>query len=128
MSDSIIQAWDLVIIPVLIGQYIGVIGLARTRRDRAWSSMAAGTVLQTIGLILTLVTLTWVKNNTGQWRPLDLVSFFTISRSCSLFGTLLFAIGFALMGWKAARRGDRITELELMNLAQATELERLRNR
>jgi len=46
----------------------------------------------------------------------------------SALGSLSFAIGFALHGTRNSRITQRTTELEMMNLAQATELERLRNR
>jgi hypothetical protein len=54
--------------------------------------------------------------------------YFTMISSLSGLSGLLFAIGFAFHGVRTSRIQARITELEMMNLTQATELERLRNR
>jgi fumarate reductase subunit D len=128
MSTYTLHALSLSIVPIMIGFWIGVVGMGKAKRDAAWWWMIAGIGLQTamalfylflqFGMANFFGTVDWINefaDGMGTWAMSNL-------------GSLVFAIGFALMGWKAARRSDRITELELMNLAQATELERLRDR
>jgi hypothetical protein len=55
-------------------------------------------------------------------------SFFDISFVISSLGGFMFSGGFALTAWQLSQLRERTAELEMMNLAQAAELERLRNR
>lgn len=116
----------LIYLPVLIAQWIGVVNLAKTGRRGEWWSMLIGTILITLGPILQMFILTFIKFGSGD--PMSTVETWMLIGGISTLGSLLFAAGFGVHGYRSSRRHDRITELEMMNLAQATELERLRNR
>ena len=128
MHTYAFQALSLVILPVMIGLWIGTMGLGKAKRDGAWWCMISGITLQSIIMLVHLAITFGMMLSPDLFDPVNGFAFGIGTWAVSSLGSLLFAIGFALMGWKAARRSDRITELELMNLAQATELERLRNR
>lgn len=102
----------------LAAQWVGVLGLSKTEKRHEWWCMAAGTCLTTIGRVGMVQT--WLIPN-----PLFQQM---IIGGCTYLGMLLFAAGFAIHGYRHSRIDKRITELETINLAHATELERLRNR
>lgn len=112
-------------IPFLIALWIGVIGLSRKGRPGAWWCMLSGTCVVTLASVtyfLLIILLQSSLSNDVFFQALQLTSY---GHSLGFF---LFAVGFAVHGCKVSRSQDRISELEMMNLAQATELERLRNR
>ncbi|RYD38163.1 MAG: hypothetical protein EOP87_02110 [Verrucomicrobiaceae bacterium] len=113
-------------LPVLIAQWIGVVHLAKSGRSGEWWCMLSGTIMTTLGPILQIaaLSLSWMGTN-------DSMAFFTaimITGAISTLGSLLFMIGFAIHAVRLSRMRGRISELEMMNLAQAAELERIRNR
>lgn len=104
---------------VLAGQWVGVLWLGKTEKNREWWCMAVGTGLTTIGRAGLLDIWLPISNPVHQQL---------IIGGSTHSGVILFAMGFAIHGCRSSNMRKRITELETMNLAQATELERLRNR
>ena len=109
-------------LPIVAGQWVGVLGLGKAERNRAWWLMMSGiccTTLGTIGssLFIALIAL-------GQ-SPMTFGNFSLISAGTPL-GSLLFAIGFAVYGLQASKARQRITELEAIAAAQGEELNRQR--
>ncbi len=113
-------------LPVLIAQWIGVVKLARAGRSGEWWCMLAGASLTTLGPVLQTAAMFFLRNFDPAMEVFSMV--LMAVGSLSTLGSLLFMIGFAIHAVRLSRIRDRITELEMMNLAQATELERIRNR
>jgi hypothetical protein len=114
-------------LPVLIAQWVGVVKLAKHGRSGAWWCMVTGTVLTTLGPVLQIAgifLLTLMETSPNMSAYHDVIRFGGFSG----MGPLLFAIGFAIHAVRLSGMRERITELEMMHLAQATELERIRNR
>ena len=117
----------LSILPLLIAQWIGVLGLAKCGRSGEWWCMLIGTALTSLSTALQIANLVFM-GFLSSGGPSDLMMVYMAVGGISLLGGLLFMVGFAMHGHRSSRIRSRITELEMMNLAQATELERLRNR
>lgn len=105
-------------VPLLIGQWVGIIGLGKANRNAAWWCMMIGILGTTLGIISFSVFL-WLPQ-TG-FRALSFGS-----SILSRLGSLLFAIGFTIHGLQASKIHQRITELETIAAAQGEELNRLR--
>lgn len=114
----------ITIIPLLTLQWIGVIALRKTGQPGVWWCMLSGTAVVTLMQALIPAIFAW-QRLWGHEMLMQLHKTASYTLSC---GSLLFGIGFAIHSCRLARFRERITELEMMNLAQATELERLRNR
>ena len=123
MSYSFMQMGVAFTLSVLIGQWIGLIGLAKGNRNDAWKCMVAGTILSTLGALSWFgrAGLDLVRNADGFTGYLAIAA--TV---LSALGSVLFAVGFAFMGSLAARSSQRVTELEAIAHAQGEELNRLR--
>ncbi|MBX3741824.1 MAG: hypothetical protein KF712_12580 [Akkermansiaceae bacterium] len=111
-------------IPLLTLQWIGVMALRKTERTGAWWCMLAGTVSYTLSMAFHLTIYIWQ----GLWGHEMLMMVYHTTSYVRSGSALLFMIGFAIHAVRLSRMRGRIEELEMMNLAQATELERLRNR
>lgn len=112
-------------IPVLIAQWIGIFLLARSSRPSEWWWMLIGTALNTLAPMLLITGFLFF----GLSTPMDFWGLsWLMTEIGSILGPLLFMVGFALHAARQPRLRGRLEELEMMNLAQATELERLRNR
>ncbi|HEX7260847.1 MAG TPA: hypothetical protein VF258_03450 [Luteolibacter sp.] len=115
-------------LPVLIGQWIGILGLRKTGRNPAWWFTMVGICCSTLGLIVYAIFMGLMAS--GQSHLLHSssieVSIFAC-RGFSALGSLLFAIGFAVHGLRASRIHQRVTELEAIAAAQSDELDRLRS-
>jgi len=118
----------------VIALWIGLISLGRKAKGKAWHCMVIGAVLYSAAIFLTiwwyieqsLSPITWI--GADQDLRFRLHSIGLAIRSTNTYGLIVFFIGFALYHTRSAKLQQRISELEMMNLAQATELERLRNR
>jgi hypothetical protein len=113
-------------LPVLIVQWIGVVKLTKQGRGADWWCMLSGTILTTLApflQILIIFLLEAAYRRLGNRLDVALTSLGVVP----LLGSLLFIIGFAIHASRLSRMRGRIEELEMMNLAQATELEKLRN-
>jgi hypothetical protein len=128
MPSALDYLLDLIWIPILIAQWVGVTALRKSGRTPAWWHMFVGVVFVSLSLISQYLLVPYLSNVLDRGYQ-DLFSQIrSIASMLVASGFLLFSIGFALHSLRAANLSARITELELMNLAQATELERLRNR
>ncbi len=123
---------------VLAGGVIGLSGFGKQGRDGAWWLMAAGVALQTLSALGTVVA--WISmmfmtsgtlhthdtyyviNHAGLFQ-VDMLSL--VPGVLATLAGLVFAIGFALAGYRARRRTDRVAELEAIIHAQAAEMRRL---
>lgn len=114
----------ILFLPVLIAQWIGIAGLGKTRNN-AWWLMASGMLMATLGPIISIPLSFLLSLHPGN--PSLIEYFFFAISAIFILGILTFAIGFAIHARNAGRIRVRVKELEMMNLAQATELERLRN-
>jgi len=113
-----IAFWHLGMFLVLAAQWIGFLGLAKTGKNQEWWCMAAGTCLATIGRLSGSIFYVFTISDPYLGAIIGGLSF---------LGMILFAVGFAIHGNRTSRIRGHIIDLELMNLAQARELERLRN-
>jgi hypothetical protein len=113
----------LTITAIGIGFGIGINALVKAEKTKP-RVMIIGNLIYTLGLGGYLISTAARFQHSSE----SMLQLMTISSLLLLLGLFIFSIGFALHGTRANNRGSRIEELELMNLAQATELERLRNR
>ena len=118
----------LMVLPILIGQWVGILGLGKTERNRAWGCMMAGTCCTTLGTIGYIVFIGLMMS--GHSSPMSSISLGAYSGIASSafsgIGSLLFAIGFAIHGQQSSKNQQRITELEAIAAAQGEELNRHR--
>lgn len=112
----------LLTLPLLIAQWLGILGLGKRERDTAWKCMLVGACCSSLGTVSQF--LFYATMFFGRWSEMR-ISGFVISLLTGL-GTLLFFIGFAIHGQKGSVSQTRITELEAIATAQAEELNRLR--
>ncbi|WAC19335.1 hypothetical protein OVA24_19085 [Luteolibacter sp. SL250] len=110
--------------PILIAQWIGVVKLSKHGRRGDWWCMVTGTALATLNPFLQVAGAFLFRSLGGDTVIFNVLMF----GGLSALGGLLFAIGFVLHAMRLSNLQNRISELEMMNLAQATELERIRNR
>jgi len=112
-------------LPVLIAQWIGVIGLAKGGRTPAWWCMMVGTVLSTLGSILSLIIMGLLVGNALRSGGMEsMLYFFMAIGGVSGLGSLLFAVGFAIHGLTARKLRARVEELESVLTAQGEQLSR----
>ncbi len=113
----------LVTLPVLVAQWVGIMGLRHAGKSGAWWSMAAGVALGTLGTVLWVGAM--IGFSTGGFRGTG--SFMMISASAlPALGSLLFGIGFAIHGLRASRSAQRVQELEQLAAAMSEEINQLR--
>lgn len=120
---------SLFLIGGVIGLWIGVSGLGRARRDAAWGLMLAGNALLTVGPLATILTTVLLANSYGSSGRSPLVGARILTSMGPLavvLGMILFCIGFALHGMRAARSQERLKELELLTQAMDQEITRLK--
>lgn len=108
-----------VTLPVLVAQWIGIVGLDRAGRSGAWWSMAAGVILSTLGFVTSFAG-AFLSGNGSEYLVLIVIA------AIPSLGSLLFAIGFAMHGLKAARSASRMQELEQLAAAMSEEINQLR--
>lgn len=113
-------------LPVLIALWIGVVHLSKKGRTGHWWCMLAGAILITLQPVLWIAVEVIYRAMNGPMTHYSTT--LMVTSRVSTLGYLLFMIGFAIHAIRLSRMRGRIEELEMMNLAQATELERLRNR
>ncbi len=113
----------LVTLPVLVAQWVGILGLRHVGRSGAWWSMAAGVVLSTLGFVTYFAGAFFFSRGSGIGSEyLVLIAMSAIPA----LGSLLFAIGFAMHGLKASRSASRMQELEQLTAAMSEEINQLR--
>jgi hypothetical protein len=132
----------VLLLGVVVGIWVGLAGLWRTRRGAAWWLMAVGTALNTIGPIAFVAGSILMANAVsrsvavGGGPAASLSSGLNIPIGASVLttagvlaipvGLLLFGIGFAIHGMKAARTQERMGELEQLTQAMDEEISRLK--
>lgn len=125
----------LIVLPILIGLWVGVVGLSKAGRGGAWWAMLAGVVLLSLGLVVTTVgTILLFQSITasigsassgGSTASYEWVQVIAVGGAiCLGMGLLSFTIGFALHGFKVRRVRERISELEMVVEAQTEQIER----
>lgn len=112
--------------------WIGLAGMWRTRRGAPWWLMAIGTALNTVGPIAYSLSMFMLFDSMGS-RGASAPSFATsvsvmlgISGVLIPCGIILFAIGFAIHGQRAARVQERAKELEELVSAMSAEMDRMK--
>lgn len=129
----------VVFLGLMSGFWIGLAGLWRTRRGASWWLMAVGTAFNTIGPIAYTLG-TWMLidslRSTGPGGVTASTSSFGFNAWVSITmgiaglliptGVILFAIGFAIHGQRAARTQERAGELEQLAAAMSAEIDRLK--
>jgi hypothetical protein len=114
-------------LPVLIGQWVGVIALAKAGRNGAWWCMLTGTVLTTLGSIASILSLWFMiggRGGSGSGGMDTVMVIMMVVSGAAGLGSLLFAIGFAMHGMRAKSMVQRIEELESVLAAQGEQLSR----
>lgn len=115
-------------LPILIGQWIGILGLSKTGRNVAWWFMMAGICCSTLGSISSgLIIGLALTNNSFLGLSSQHREIFIATSGLAVLGSLLFAIGFAIHGQRTSNIHQRVTELEVIATAQSEELNRLRS-
>lgn len=126
MTSSFFGLSSLVGLPIIICYWIGVLCLRKSTKGADWWLMLSGTIISSISMIV--APLSAVLSFTGIVDRTELLmSVMLVIGASSILGSLLFAIGFAMHAARTANLRDRISELEILSLAQATELQRLRD-
>lgn len=117
----------IVTLPMLIAQWVGIVGLRHAGKSGAWWSMAAGVACSTLGIVSSTVgVLLLTASRSGGGGP-NLSTMVMIGGSgLPALGSLLFGIGFALHGLRAARVANRVQELEQLAAAMSEEITQLR--
>jgi hypothetical protein len=115
-------------LPILIGQWVGILGLGKVSRNNAWWCMMSGIACSTLGAFGSAIFMILMIAGTsaGVGGMTSGAIFMLVSGGLSGLGSLLFAIGFALHGLHASRAQARIGELEAIAAAQGEELNRQR--
>jgi hypothetical protein len=123
---------------LMAGFWIGLAGLWHTRRGASWWLMAVGTAFNTIGPIAYAVGTWMLIDSLGRTGSggLTASSSFGFNAWVSITmgiaglliptGVILFAIGFAIHGQRAARVQERAGELEQLTAAMSAEIDRLK--
>lgn len=126
MAFPIVPLAYLLALPLLIALWIGVLALRQAGRTGAWWTMLAGVICSSLGALYPVGTFLLVALNGSPSGPAPLASRIIAGTALPLVGYLLFAIGFALHGLKAASAAQRQRELEDLATAMSAELESLR--
>jgi hypothetical protein len=119
----------IVTLPMLIAQWVGILGLRHAGRAGHWWTMAAGVACSTVGVIASVAGLFFMNSfSSGSGGP-GFSSILLIAGSgLPALGSILFGIGFALHGLRAARIANRVQELEQLTSAMSEEITQLREK
>lgn len=114
-------------LPILIGQWVGILGLGKGDRNMAWCFMMIGICCTTLGTIGTWLYMGLMLTNGFSFlRSYGFTGVFMAASVLTGLGSLLFAVGFAIHGQQASKTQQRIAELEVIAAAQGEELNRQR--
>jgi hypothetical protein len=108
-------------IAAFAAQCAGIIGLRRAGKNAAWWTMHTGLILHIVGILASYIGI-FAIGRTAHALPVLMI----IGGSLPLLSSLIFAIGFAIHGSRAARAADRLAELENFATAMSEEINRLR--
>jgi hypothetical protein len=115
-------------LPILIGQWVGILYLGKVQRNAAWWWMIFGIGCTTLGTLGSIASAGLMMSGIGSPSGSMPAGTYAMVAAGGLsgLGSLLFTIGFALHGMHASRRFQRISELEAITAAQGEELNRHR--
>jgi MFS family permease len=113
----------LITLPVLVAEWIGILGLRHVGKNGAWWSMAAGVALSTLGVVMSIAGAFLLSYGGGGGSGFPVI---IAMSAIPALGSLLFAIGFAMHGLKATRAASRLQELEQLTAAMSEEINQLR--
>lgn len=123
----------LIGLALLVGLWVGVVGLAKAGRSGAWWTMLCGLSLVCLGIAGSVVGGIIIASRSaairgssaGSGSPAFEFMLIAVVVACSIMlGFLLFSIGFAVHGFQARRGRERIEELEMIIAAQNEQLAR----
>lgn len=126
MGYGIFYMFGLILtLPLLIAQWVGILGLRHAGRSGDWWTMAVGIGCSTVGVIASVAGM-FLMNIPGSGGP-DFNNIVLIAaRGLPALGSILFGIGFAVHGLRAARVANRVQELEQLASAMSEEINQLR--
>lgn len=118
---------SLASILALVLQWIGVIKLGNFGRRSEWWLMLGGTIISTLNLVLLTASYLQIPVHIGGRSAYTIINIIMqTSRFLNAIGLALFFLGFIIHCVRISKYRTRLKELEMMNLAQATELNNLR--
>lgn len=117
----------IVTLPLLIAQWVGILGLRHAGRTGDWWTMAVGVGCSTFGVIASVGLFFMNSFSSGSGASFSSIVLIAGSGLPAL-GSILFGIGFALHGLRAARIANRVQELEQLTSAMSDEINQLRGK
>ena len=124
MAASALSLYSLFGLPILIAQWIGVLGLRRASRGVPWLLVVSGVCINYLmalwPFISVLISFSMHASGNLWWIYLPAM--------VSMLGGTLFAVGFAMHGLRSARATERQTELEQLVAAMSEDLQRMQER
>lgn len=119
---------SFVTLPVLVAQWVGVVGLRHAGKTGAWWSMAAGVACGTLGIVVSFCGMFLISTFTGGGGGFGGGGNLILMAGATLpaLGQVLFGIGFAIHGLRAARAASRMQELEQLTAAMSEEMSEMR--
>jgi len=123
MFGSALSLYSLFGLPILIAQWIGVLGLRHSSRGVPWLMMVTGVSINTLMALWPFVSIFigYSMYSSGN------LGWIYVPAMVSMLGSTLFAVGFAMHGLRSARATERQTELEQLVAAMAEEMDQLRH-
>lgn len=119
----------IVTLPLLIAQWVGILGLRHAGKAGDWWTMAVGVGCSTVGVIASAGGLFFVNSFSSGSGGASFSSIMLIAGSgLPALGSILFGVGFALHGLRAARIANRVLELEQLTTAMSEEINQLRDK
>ena len=113
-------------VPAIFASFwIGVAGLWQIRKSAAWWLMASSVIFSTLLLAAHLVSLFRMPYFGSATAPEAIAAWNTVTTRL-VDASLVFGIGFAMHGLKAAATGRRLKELELLTISLTEEVNELR--
>lgn len=116
----------IVTLPVLIAQWVGILGLRHGGRAGDWWTMVAGVGCSTLGVIASVGGMFFMNSFSSGSGPGFSGIMLIAGSGLPALGSILFGIGFALHGLRAARVANRVQELEQLTSAMSEEINQLR--
>ena len=116
----------IVTLPLLIAQWVGILGLRHAGRAGDWWTMAVGIGCSTFGVIASVGGLFFMDSFSSGSGPSFSSIMLIAGSGLPALGSILFGIGFALHGLRAARIANRVQDLEQLTSAMSEEITQLR--
>ncbi|WP_193211251.1 hypothetical protein [Luteolibacter marinus] len=122
----------VLVVALLAALWAGVVALHKAGRNGAWWCLFSGLLLATLGMIgyaggAAYLFSSYTGSSTGSEtsivKGMQVLSIAALAGSC---GVVVFAIGFALHGFRAASAAARQRELEQLASAMSEEINQMR--